>query len=124
MDEENERRVIEINTLEKLEAFAWFVKVLDVISSIYYKIPWYFLVLYSVIQIFIPYLIPEHRVWRLETSVFASFVFCYLCAKGASIFQIDVNADNESNFAARGSMSFLLLYIIRVYSDHFLEDDH
>ncbi|GFR30557.1 hypothetical protein TNCT_548191 [Trichonephila clavata] len=124
MDEGVEPMGNELDAFRALEISAWIFRVVDVLSSTYFKIPLYFSVLYLVIEIFIAYLIPDNGMWRLEASVAASFFFCHLCAKGSSIFPIDVNADRESSFTNIANSYFLVLFMIRLFSHRFLEDNH
>ncbi|GFR33455.1 hypothetical protein TNCT_428451 [Trichonephila clavata] len=120
MDEGNEPRGIEINGLEVYETFAWLVRLMDVLSSFHYKIPLYFSMPYLAIQISIAYLIPENR-RRFIASTAASSFFCYFCAEGASIFQIDADPDRVSRFTAQGSLYIFFLFVIemiRIYRHH------
>ncbi|GFQ88565.1 hypothetical protein TNCT_73091 [Trichonephila clavata] len=123
MDEENEEMNIGINTRVVINAFVWLQIFNDIISSFQCKIPLYFSTLYFVIQFFIINRIPEHRAWRFEAVVLASFVFCHLCAKGATIFQIDVDADRELLFTGKRNIHLVFLFIIRLFRDRFREDD-
>ncbi|GFQ78178.1 hypothetical protein TNCT_285381, partial [Trichonephila clavata] len=52
------------------------------------------------------------RAWRFEATLLASLVFCHFCAKGASIFQIDVDADRALEFTGKRNIHLMFLFII------------
>ncbi|GFQ88568.1 hypothetical protein TNCT_73101 [Trichonephila clavata] len=122
MDEEDEMN-FGINAQVVVNGLFWFQIGNDVMSSFQCNIPLHFSVLYLVIQFFIIYGIPVQRAWRLEAVVLASFVFCHFCAKGASIFQIDVDADRALEFAGKRNIHLMFLFIIRFVRDFLMEDD-
>ncbi|GFQ78460.1 hypothetical protein TNCT_425561 [Trichonephila clavata] len=110
MDEEDEMNFA-INAIV-VNGLFWFQIGHDVMCSFQCNIPLHFSVLYIVIQFFIIYGIPAHRAWRHEAVVLASFVFCHFCAKGASIFQIDVDADRALEFTRKRNFHLMLYFII------------
>ncbi|GFY77510.1 hypothetical protein TNIN_147371 [Trichonephila inaurata madagascariensis] len=97
------------------------LRVRDVMAALSYEIPWYFSVMYFAIQIFVGCRIPEEGMWRLEASLLTSFVFCHMCAKGSSIFQIAVDVSRESFFTKAGNVYILVLFlVVSVFSSFFL----
>ncbi|GFY77511.1 hypothetical protein TNIN_147381 [Trichonephila inaurata madagascariensis] len=118
MDEPN----VEI-ILILFDIWAWIIRVIDVMVAVSYEIPLHFCVMYFIILIFVVCRIPEEGMWRIEASVLANFVFCQMCAKGSSIFQIAVNAERESVFTKIGNVYMFILFVIRFYREFFPEDN-